>query len=352
MSLRKIIHVDMDSFYASVEIRDDPSLRGKPVAVGGDPWQRGVLCTANYEARVYGVRAAMPTVRALRLCPDLILLPVNMPKYFEVAQGIRAIFARYTDKIEPMGLDEAYLDVTGSPHCRGSATWIAQAIRKEIWESFHLTASAGAAPNKFLAKVACGLAKPNGLKVVPPEAVEGFVSVLPVGSLPGVGAVTLSKLERMNLRYCFDVRSCSLVELVTVLGEYGKRLYEVSYGIDDRLVETDTTPKSISVEETFPEDLKELSKLLSALSYLERRLEKRLARHSEQRIKNQFLKVKYSDFHQNSKEQGVEGYTASLSQLWLTDFLALRPMSLRLLGIGVHFEQARPCEQRQGVLPL
>lgn len=187
---RKIIHVDMDCFYAGIEIRDNPSLATKPVAVGGASNQRGVLCTCNYIARQYGVRSAMPTAIAYRHCPDLIVLPVNMPKYRQISESIHRIFKEFTELVEPLALDEAFLDVSESSLYRGSATWIAEAIRNKIWQKEQLTASAGVAPNKFLAKIASGWNKPNGVFVIRPEQILSFVSQLPVTKLFGVGKVT------------------------------------------------------------------------------------------------------------------------------------------------------------------
>lgn len=190
---RKIIHVDMDCFYAAIEIRDNPSLANRPVAVGEKPENRGVICTSNYIARRHGVRSAMSSATAFRLCPDLILLPVNIEKYRQVAKRIQSLFSAFTPLVEPLSLDEAYLDVTGSSHCQGSATWIAQAIRKQIWETEQLTASAGVAPNKFLAKIASGWKKPNGLFVITPPEIPAFVKNLAIEELFGVGKVTAEK---------------------------------------------------------------------------------------------------------------------------------------------------------------
>jgi len=217
--MKKIIHIDMDCFYAAVEIRDNPALADKPVAVGGLAEERGVLCTCNYIARKYKVRSAMATAYAKRLCPNLIVLPVNMNKYREVANVIHGIFREFTDLVEPLSLDEAYLDVSDSPFFQGSATLIAKAIREKIWDTVNLTASAGVAPNKFLAKIASGWNKPNGLFVVRPQDVDGFVQQLAVDELFGVGKVTAKKLHDLGLKTCLDLQKKSLPELIDHLGE-------------------------------------------------------------------------------------------------------------------------------------
>lgn len=221
-SIRKFIHVDMDCFYAAVEMRDNPHYRGKPLAVGGSERQRGVISTCNYEARKFGVRSAMPTAQALKLCPNLLLVPGRMEVYKQTSKHIREIFSRYTSLIEPLSLDEAYLDVTDSPLCQNSATLIAQNIRSDIWNELQLTASAGVAPLKFLAKIASDMNKPNGQCVIPPSKVQQVIDGLDLGKIPGVGKVSLEKLNNAGLFTCQDVRLSDYRELITKFGRMGR----------------------------------------------------------------------------------------------------------------------------------
>ncbi len=258
---RKIIHIDMDCFYAAVEVKYQPRLKGKPVAVGGSPDGRGgVLTTANYEARQFGVKSAMTSNQALRLCPELILVPPDFSKYKAESAKVRMILERYTDLIEPLSLDEAYLDVTGPRLNDGSfqtvsATRIAQQIRNEIKTELQLTASAGVAPNKFLAKIASDLNKPDGIAVIRPEEVERFVETLPVEKIWGVGKVTAEKLKRKGLSTCGDLQKLSLKRLVDEFGSWGAQLYDYSRGIDHRVVKAERERKSLTVEETYNHDL-------------------------------------------------------------------------------------------------
>lgn len=342
--IRKIIHVDMDCFYAAIEIRDNPSLARKPVAVGGPSDKRGVICTCNYLAREYGVRSAMPTTTAYRLCNDLILLPVNMAKYREVAHSIHAIFSEFTDLVEPLSLDEAYLDVTNSPDYQGSATLIAKAIRRKIWQTTKLTASAGVAPNKFLAKIASGWHKPNGLFVIRPKDIDAFLKPLAVEQLYGVGKVTAEKLHRFGLKTCADIQQRSLLDLTEQLGnKLGKQLYEQCRGIDQRPVEPNRIRKSISVERTFMQDITNSVDCVNEITTLYSKLIQRIAESSaaKRKIKNQFLKIKYSDFTLKSmeiasKEINLAHYLTLFHQSYTTKKF------IRLLGIGVHFEDSAP----------
>lgn len=251
---RKIVHVDMDAFYASVEQRDDPALRGRPVVVA---WRgmRSVVCAASYEARRHGVRSAMPAVRAERLCPDAVFVPPDFVRYKAVSRQVREIFARHTDLIEPLSLDEAYLDVTRPRLDLGSATATAQAIRAAIREETQLTASAGVAPNKFVAKIASDFNKPDGLHVVRPHQVPGFLAPLPVGRLPGVGRVSERTLAAMGLLTVADVRAMEPVALEARFGRWGRRLHELSHGIDERPVESGRPTLQVSSEDTLREDV-------------------------------------------------------------------------------------------------
>lgn len=345
--LRKIIHIDMDCFYAAIEIRDNPQLADKPVAVGGPENKRGVICTSNYIARRYGVRSAMATVTAYRHCKDLVLLPVNMAKYKQVAQQIHAIFHEFTDLVEPLALDEAYLDVTAAVGHQGSATLMAKAIRQRIWETQQLTASAGVAPNKFLAKIASGWKKPNGLFVIRPGDVEAFIQTLPIDKLFGVGKVTATKLHDRNIKTCADLQKISLTELTANFGKLGLHLYEQCRGIDHRQVQPNRTRKSLSVERTFPQDVSDVEYCLTAIKELYVQLNKRIQESAVNlMIKNQYLKIKFNDFKLTSVESACH-------QLDLMQFIALfrrhyaAEKPIRLLGIGVHFCQQNDANLQQ-----
>ncbi|HMM75736.1 MAG TPA: DNA polymerase IV [Gammaproteobacteria bacterium] len=252
--LRKIIHIDMDAFYASVAQRDDPALRGRPVIVA---WRspRSVVCAASYEARRYGVRSAMPASRAARLCPDGVFVAPDFPRYRAVSAQVRDIFRRYTDLIEPLSLDEAYLDVTHNKPGLPTATAVARAIRSDIFAATALTASAGVAPNKYLAKIASDWRKPNGLFVIQPAEVDAFVADLPVSRLPGVGRATEEQLAALGVKTVAELRALERPLLVARFGRYGQRLYDLARGIDDRAVVADRPVQSISAEQTFEHDL-------------------------------------------------------------------------------------------------
>lgn len=252
--MRKIIHVDMDAFYASVEQRDNPELRGKPVVVA---WKasRSVVCAASYEARAFGVRSAMPAVRAQRLCPDAVFVPPDFTRYRAVSHDVREIFKRHTDLIEPLSLDEAYLDVTENKTGLPTATLVARTIREQIRQELNLRASAGVAPNKFLAKLASDWRKPDGLFVIQPEEIDLFLLPLPVGRLPGVGKVTGEKLERLEIKTVADLRGLEHSVLEAQFGRFGLRLYELVRGIDTSEVVPDRPTKSISAEDTFEHDV-------------------------------------------------------------------------------------------------
>lgn len=252
--MRKILHIDMDAFYASVEQRDDPSLRGRPVVVA---WRgaRSVVCAASYEARRFGVRSAMPALRAERLCPDAVFVPPDFTRYKAVSRQVREIFARHTDRIEPLSLDEAYLDVTAPRSDLPTATAIARSIRAQIREETGLTASAGVASNKFLAKIASDWRKPDGLFVIRPEQAFDFLTPLPVGRIHGVGKVMERKLEALGVRTVGELRALELEALRARFGSFGARLHALARGIDERPVESDSPVQSVSAEDTFAEDL-------------------------------------------------------------------------------------------------
>ncbi|MGD0911023.1 MAG: DNA polymerase IV [Terracidiphilus sp.] len=293
MAQRKIVHVDMDAFYASVEQRDDEKLRGKPVVVA---WRgnRSVVCAASYEARRFGVRSAMPAVRAERLCPDAIFVPPDFTRYRAVSKQTREIFKRHTDLIEPLSLDEAYLDVTENKTGIATAARVARAIRAQIREELNLTASAGVAPNKFLAKIASDWRKPDGLFVIQPEDIDRFLPPLPVGRLPGVGKVTETRLALMGVKKVGDLRAFEQVELEMRFGRHGLRLYQLARGIDLSPVVPDRPTQSISAEDTFERDVP-----LSETEPLIRRLAEKAwaASRKETRVaRTVVLKLKTSDF--------------------------------------------------------
>lgn len=301
--MRKIIHIDMDCFYAAVEMRDNPKLVNLPIAIGGSASRRGVISTCNYPARKFGVRSAMATAQALKLCPDLVLVPGRMSLYAEVSKQIREIFARYTDKIEPLSLDEAYLDVSDSTLFNGSATLIAQDIRRAIFEETQLTASAGVAPCKFVAKIASDENKPNGICVITPDKLDEFVKGLPLGKIPGVGKVTVEKLHHMGLYTCADVRSYPLEQLVKRFGKFGPILWNRSHGIDERELSLSRERKSVGVERTLAEDISTQQQCIEMVEHLFPKLEERLAKsRPNKRIQSQGIKLKFSDFQQTTVE--------------------------------------------------
>nr|WP_314739966.1 DNA polymerase IV [uncultured Haemophilus sp.] len=347
---RKIIHIDMDCFYAAVEMRENPSLKGKPVAVGGRANQRGVLTTCNYEARKFGLHSAMPTVTALKLCPNLILLPVNMPLYKSVSQQIHQIFHRYTHIIEPLSLDEAYLDVTDCEQHSGSATWIAENIRQAIWDELHLTASAGVAPLKFLAKIASDQNKPNGQFVITPEEVQDFVKKLPLKKIPGVGKVTQEKLAQMGFHTCFDVQQASQSLIYQELGKFGQRLWDYCHGIDLREVEVNRPRKSLAVENTLLQDINTLDAAEQIVDELFHKLIFRIQRNWADTPLHEFkklgIKLKFDDFNQTTIERTTEGlaferFIELLHQVWARR----EERNIRLIGLNVHFPSKKVTQQ-------
>jgi DNA polymerase-4 len=292
---RKIIHVDMDAFYASVEQRDDPALRERPVAVGGSPAGRGVVAAASYEARVHGVRSAVPAARARRLCPDLVFVRPRFDVYRRVSGEVRAILDDYSDRIEPLSLDEAYLDVTGSRHCDGSATRIAREIRERIRAELALTASAGVSCNKFLAKLASDQDKPDGLFVIRPEEREAFVATLAVRRFHGIGPATAARMQAAGIETGDDLRQRSMAALVERFGKAGERYYWLARGIDDRPVAARRVRKSVGQENTFDTDLRERDAMVAELVRLADRVADRLvARGLSARTVT--VKVRFSDF--------------------------------------------------------
>ena len=338
MTARKIIHIDMDAFYASVEQRDDPQLRGKPVIVA---WRgnRSVVCAASYEARKFGVRSAMPAVRAERLCPNAIFLPPDFTRYRAVSRQVREIFKRHTDLIEPLSLDEAYLDVSENKTGLPTATQVARTIREQIRSELSLTASAGVAPNKFLAKIASDWKKPDGLFVIQPEEVDSFLLPLPVGRLPGVGKVTEGKLKHLEIQTVADLRRMDLPALEGRFGRYGLRLYELARGIDKGEVIPDRPTQSILAEDTFERDV-----LLSEMEPMIRRLAEHTwaASRKESRIaRTVVLKLKTSDFKILTRSHTPLAAPSSCEELTsvalsLRDRVGLKSgQRFRLVGVGL-----------------
>jgi DNA polymerase-4 len=314
---RKIIHVDMDAFYASVEQRDDPSLRGRPVVVA---WRgnRSVVCAASYEARVFGVHSAMPAVRAERLCPQAVFVPPDFVRYKAVSKHIREIFARHTDLIEPLSLDEAYLDVTISKSGLDSATAIAQTIRASIREETQLTASAGIAPNKFIAKIASDWNKPDGQCVIRPHQIEAFLTPLPVGRLPGVGKVMEAKLAGLGIAVVGDLRVYALAELERRFGRWGRRLHELSLGIDEHPVVSERPTLQVSAEDTFEHDL-HLDEIAPHIGRLAEKTWAGYQRELEQSpgrlARTVVLKLKTSDFRILTRSLTPPEHPATLAEL-------------------------------------
>jgi DNA polymerase-4 len=338
MTLRKIVHVDMDAFYASVEQRDDPRLRGKPVVVA---WlgNRSVVCAASYEARRFGIRSAMPALRAERLCPEAVFIPPDFVRYRAVSRQTREIFKRHTDLIEPLSLDEAYLDVTENKTGLATATRVARAIREQIREELHLTASAGVAPNKFLAKIASDWRKPDGLFVIQPEEIDAFLPPLPVSRLPGVGKVTEERLEKLGVRTVGDLRALEQSQLETGFGRHGQRLYELARGIDENPVIPDRPTQSISAEDTFERDVplaetEPLIRRLAEKAWAASRAETRVAR-------TVVLKLKTREFRILTRSLTPPAPPASCDALigialTLRDRVNLGPQQLfRLVGVGL-----------------
>lgn len=336
---RKIIHCDCDCFYASIEMRDNPALRGKPIAVGGSPERRGVVATCNYEAREFGIHSAMASATARRLCPDLIIIRTDMDKYRLASSQIHEIFQRYTDLIEPLSLDEAFLDVSDCDEFRGSATRIAEAIRNEVREVVGITISAGIAPNKFLAKIASDWNKPDGQFAVLPNDVDDFVAKLSVKKLHGVGKVTAAKMLRLNLRTCKDLENFGADALTEHFGSFGERLFELSRGIDNRPVSTDRIRKSVSVENTFDTDLPDLDSSLEAMLGLLPKLELRLKRlDNHYSIKKQFVKLKFHDFVTTTVEMLSEDTNPENYRTLCEQGFARGERAVRLIGVGVRVE--------------
>jgi len=354
---RKIIHVDMDAFYASVEQRDNPALRGLPVAVGGSS-ARGVVAAASYEARRYGVRSAMPSVSAIRRCPDLIFVKPRFEVYSAVSRQIRAIFAEFTDLIEPLSLDEAYLDVTEDRPGLGSAQAIAEAIRARIKAETNLTASAGVSYNKFIAKLASDQNKPDGLCVIPPHKGPAFVASLPVSRFHGVGPVTAAKMERLGIITGADLRERPLDYLQAHFGKYAGYLYGAARGEDHRPVRSNRETKSVGAERTFGQDVIERAAIFEALERVADAAWERIARH-EVRGRTVTLKVRYADFRTITRAKSVSGWYGDRDAFLAAGKEMLGaifplPMGIRLLGMTLSaiLQEREEAETEQQALPL
>lgn len=332
----------MDCYYAAIEMRDNPALQTVPLAVAHPDVKRGVVTTANYIARKFGVRSAMPTVTALRLCPELVLVAPRFELYQKESKRIRRVFEKYTALVEPLSLDEAYLDVSNSTHFRGSASLLAKQIIEEIKDETGLPASAGVAPNKFLAKVASAWKKPNGLTIITEKDIERFMHTLPVKKIPGVGPKTYEKLKALGYEACGDLQKVSAIEMFRIFGEWGGALHQFAFGKDSREVEPERESKSLSVENTFEEDISSIglirTELFRLLKDLNERLNSHLKGHADQKIAGCFIKVKTFNFKTFTRERAArQVYTleeyVNLLHLWQ------HPVTtpIRLLGIGVRF---------------
>lgn len=345
--MQKIIHVDMDCFYAAVEVKKNPALKGKPLGIGGPPDTRSVLCTASYEARKFGVKSAMPSSHAVRLCPQIILIAPDFESYREESRKVREIFERFTDKIEPLSLDEAYLDVSDCKQFGGSATLIAHEIRRLIYTELNLTASAGIAPNKFIAKIASDWKKPNGQFVVRPEEIPAFVEKLPIEKLFGVGKVTAQKMHDLGLRTCADIQKQSIDQLTHWFGSRADELYDFSRGIDTRPVQTHWERKSLTVETTFNKDLQTWDDCAAYIpSLYQEWLERIESGDHKEKIKSIVVKLKFFDFKGTTHEEVIhtfpkeEDFYRLLETAW-----DRRSSPVRLIGLGVHMgdrSQSRP----------
>ncbi|MCM5527987.1 DNA polymerase IV [Parasegetibacter sp. NRK P23] len=339
-TVRKIIHIDMDAYYASIEQRDFPEYRGKPIAVGGSPDGRGgVVATASYEARKFGVKSAMPSKMALQLCPQLVFVKPRFDVYKSVSQHIRSIFHRYTDLVEPLSLDEAYLDVTEDKLGVGSAITIAEAIRKAIWEELGLTASAGVSVNKFVAKVASDLNKPNGMSFIGPSKIEAFMEGLKVEKFFGVGKVTAARMNKMGIFTGADLKKMEEQALLKSFGKAGAFYYRIVRGIDDRPVQPHRETKSVGAEDTFPYDLTLPEEMYDELGRIARIVKDRLMKHGL-KGRTLTLKIKYGDFTQITRSRSLPFALTELETIRETAIRLLQAITpgekgIRLLGISV-----------------
>jgi DNA polymerase-4 len=350
LGLRKIIHIDMDAFFASVEQLDNPDLRGKPVAVGGSG-PRSVVAAASYEARKYGVRSAMPSVTAKKLCPELIFIKHNFERYSEISGMVHEIFREYTDLIEPLSIDEAFLDVTNDLQNIGSATLIAEKIRKEIKAKTGLTASAGVSVNKFLAKIASDINKPDGLFVITPENAERFIEDLEVEKFYGIGKVISEKMHKLGIHKGADLKKWDLVSLVRNFGKAGVYFYDIVRGQDDRPVEPESERKSIGTELTYEKDLITPFEIIAELYKLEQELMERID-HAGTTGRTITLKIKFSDFRQITRSKTVQYYIRDFKMLHkevtsIRKTLDLVNVRIRLMGVSISNLETEDCYDRQ-----
>ena len=336
---RKIIHIDMDAFYASVEQRDNPEYRDKPLAVGASPRQRGVVAAASYEARKYGIHSAMPSKQAIALCPNLIFVKPRFEVYRAISAQIHDVFRRYTDIIEPVALDEAYLDVTENKQELPYASTVARHIRREILTETNLTASAGVSINKFLAKIASGRNKPNGMTVILPEEAEAFVETLPIEDFHGIGKVTATKMHSLGICNGADLKKCDRLMLIRFFGKVGNYYYNIARAKDNRAVEANRIRKSIGAENSFAENLKDKETMIVKLEQIAHTLKKRIDRHQASG-RTLTLKVKFSDYQQITRsrtfEDCINGLDVIITEaLALLEIVELDGKSIRLLGISL-----------------
>jgi DNA polymerase-4 len=328
-------------------MRDDETLRNVPLAVGGSG-PRSVLCTCNYQARKYGVRSAMPASKAVKLCPELVIVSGRMAVYQQVSTQIRAIFQRYTELIEPLSLDEAFLDVSHCTQFNGSATLIAQQIRQDIYSELNLTASAGVAPNKFIAKIASDENKPNGQCVVTPSDVTRFVENLALKKIPGIGPKTAKKLLAYGLSSCADIRASSVATLIPIVGKFAPSLYQRSFGIDHRALETDRIRKSLAIERTFAYDLFCEKECENAVDVLYEKLLLRLEKHQHRTINKQGVKLKFNDFTQTTVEQqSCLCDENTFKKLLAKALLRSHERGIRLIGLTLGFAERSTKENKQ-----
>jgi DNA polymerase-4 len=352
---RRIIHVDMDAFYASVEQRDDPALRGKPLAVGGRPDRRGVVAAASYEARAFGVRSAIPMAQAVRLCPELTIVPPNFSKYKAASDAVFSIFREVTPLVEPMSLDEAYLDVTDNAWHEPLATTVARRLKERIKAETGLTASAGVAPNKFLAKIASGWNKPDGLTVIGPDRIEPFLQRLPVDALWGVGPVTARRLRARGIEKLVDVRAADPQLLRDAVGSLAAWLHQLARGIDDRPVVPHREAKSSGTENTYPSDLTDLDDIRTEVREMAEQAVRWLLR-KDLLARTVTIKVRYSDFttitrsHTSRPTRDAEDIAVRAVQLLAKTDAGRRPV--RLLGVSVHNFRGEQELAEDGLLPF
>ena len=348
--MRKIIHIDMDAFFASVEQLDKPDLRGKPVAVGGSG-ERHVVAAASYEARKFGVRSAMPSVTAKRLCPELIFVKHRFDRYVEISEQILKILREYTDAVEPLSIDEAFLDVTSDKKGIGSATLIAKEIKKVIKERTGLMASAGVSFNKFLAKIASDIKKPDGLFLIAPDDAEKFIEELPIEKFYGIGKVTAGKMHKLGIYKGGDLKKWELPDLIRNFGKAGKFFYDIAKGIDERPVETETGRKSIGTELTYEKDLTTEFEIIAELYKVEKELMRRIE-ESDAAGRTVIIKIKFSDFRQITRSKTVPCYIRDFETLHrevseIRKSLNLKGERVRLMGVTISNLETDDWEEKQ-----